>query len=198
MNPIPIISPLLSAIAVLLMTLPQGIKNGLYYNHHAILSGDWWQLITGHLLHSDTSHLVWNVVALLVLGSIIERRSRGLLLCSLFAGVVAVNLLLLSPFSHILMYCGLSGVLNTLLGVALYCYWRETRSPAIPAVAVLCLGKMVIETYTGQALITDTAWPAYPAAHWAGLVSAPVVIGLYFHSQARALFPGHMEGTYGR
>ena len=55
-----------------------------------------WQWLTAHFVHISTEHLLWNVVALLLLGCIIEQNSRFALLLALFAGVIGVNAYLLS------------------------------------------------------------------------------------------------------
>ena len=97
----------------------------LYFAPTEIAGGQAWRLLTGHLVHADLNHLFWNALGLLVLGVLIERHSRRLLGIALLAGTVAVNLLLL--VSGLDYYCGLSGVLNTLLVVALWLEWRSTR-----------------------------------------------------------------------
>ena len=176
---LPILSLALAIVASALMLLPQTIHQVLYFDHSALAAGKLWPLVSGHWVHADVQHLLWNVAALLVLGSIIEVRSRKLLLYSLFVGMLSVDLLLYSPYSHIARYCGLSGLLNTLLGVALFIYWCETRSLAIIGIGVLCVGKIVVELFSGQAVITNISWPPYAVAHIAGLMGTPMAIGLY-------------------
>jgi len=166
----------LGALACLLMLVPQAVQQSLYLDLTLLNQGHWWVLISGHWLHADMHHLAWNVIALMILAALIERRSRRLLLLSTLAGMICVDLLLLSPFTAIQRYCGLSGLLNTLLGVALYLYWKETRSMLIVLTAVLCVGKIGLEMYSGQSLFTDTSWPPFAASHLAGALGVPVAL----------------------
>jgi len=78
-----------------------------------------WTLISAHFIHSDFEHLVWNVGAFLILGSIIEQFSRQDLILSIFIGMLSVNLYLLL-FYDLNAYVGFSGVLNSVLIVSLF------------------------------------------------------------------------------
>jgi len=171
---------LILCLATILITLfPESIKSLLYFDHAQINVGKIWTLITGHWVHADAQHLLWNILGLGVLGCVIERYSRRLFLLSLCTGMLAVNVLLMSPLCDLLRYCGLSGVLNTLLGVALYCRWAETKSPWIILVGVLSILKTIIELQAGSSIFTDISWPPYPPAHLAGLLATPITLTLY-------------------
>lgn len=160
------------------MLLPLAVHNGLYFDYHQLYGGRWLGLITGHWMHADFQHLAWNVSALAILGAMIEARSRTLLLRSIVVGTICVDLLLLSPYSDLQRYCGLSGLLNTLLGVALYRFWRETRSLVVVLTAVLSVAKIALEMHSGQAIFTDVAWPPFAMAHLAGITGAPLALML--------------------
>lgn len=142
-------------------------------------------MLGGHWLHVDTEHLLWNVSALAVLGAIIETCSRRLLFASLLIGMAGVDLLLLSPLGNIETYCGLSGILNTLLGVTLLILWQRTHSRIVLTVAALSLMKISVEIALGASLFTSTQWPPFALAHLAGLAAAPV-----------AFFVGHPPKSY--
>ena len=186
MKRFPFITLLISALACLLMLLPATAHNALYFDHQQLARGHFWVLLTGHWIHADVQHLAWNVTALAVLAAILETRSRRLLLWSLCIGTVCVDLLLLSPLSLLQRYCGLSGLLNTLLGVALYQYWRETRSTLVILVAILCIAKIALEIFSGQSVFTDISWPPFAMAHLAGMLGVPWVI-----SASKANNSGH-------
>jgi rhomboid family GlyGly-CTERM serine protease len=158
------------------MLLAPATQELLYFDLQRLTQGNFWVLFTGHWIHADIEHLIWNVAALAALAAIIEKRSRRLLLWSLVVGMVCVDLLLLSPVSHLQRYCGLSGLLNTLLGVALYSYWRETRSAVVILVGILSIAKIALELISGQSVFTDISWPPFAMAHLAGIVGAPLVV----------------------
>jgi rhomboid family GlyGly-CTERM serine protease len=173
---LPLVSMALCALACLLMLLPPAVHERLYFDHRLLRGGDVVGLVSGHWIHADGGHLAWNVAALSILAAVIERHSRRLLLHSLAVGTACVDLLLLSPLSAIQRYCGLSGLLNTLLGVALYLCWRETRSAMVPLMGAACLAKIALESLTGHSLFTDISWPPFPAAHLAGMAGAALVL----------------------
>ena len=110
MRKLPIITIALCALCTGLMLLPPRIHELLYYDSTAIATGNLWGLLSAHLIHADVSHWFWNTLALAVLGGFIETRSPKLLAYSLLAGIVSVDMLLLSPVAEINRYCGLSGV----------------------------------------------------------------------------------------
>ena len=167
-------------MAALLMALPPGLQAALYWNKACWQQGQWWGALSGHWLHADVGHLGWNLLALVVIGSIIEQHSRRLLLHSLVAGMLAVDLLLISGITAVERYCGLSGVINTLLFVALWLLWRQTHSKLVLVTAAAAVLKILVELQTSQSLLTDISWPPFPAAHLAGLAATPLVIW-YWH-----------------
>ena len=156
-------------------------KTQLYFSAAEIYKGQAWRLISGHLMHADLQHLLWNCLGLVVLGTLLEYRSRRALITSLGAGIIFVNALLLTPFSQLDYYCGLSGVLNTLLLVALWIEWKLTRSWLIIALAFGSIAKVLVETSQGISIVTDISWPPYTWSHLAGLLGGLVVI--YIHTR---------------
>lgn len=166
----------LGALSCLLMLLPPEIQTKGYFDYDRVIAGEYWRLITGHWLHGDAEHLLWNVAGLVILASIIERRSCRLLLASIAIGMLSVDMLLLSAASSVQYYIGLSGMLNTLMAVVLAIYWYETQSPIVILVALLCVGKIVVEMSSGHAIFTDTSWPSYAIAHLAGFLGASFLL----------------------
>lgn len=147
-----------------------------YFSADRIAAGEVWRLLTGHFAHADRAHLLWNGLGLAVLGLLIEARSGRLLLATLGTGIAAVSILLLSPYSRLDYYCGLSGVLNTLLLVALWLEWRRTRSGLVIAIACGAVAKAVIEVSLGASVVTHISWPPYAWSHVAGLVGGLLLI----------------------
>lgn len=159
----------------------------LFFGITEIHNGQAWRLLTGHLVHADWNHLAWNAIGLIVLGILIERRSRRLLFLALLAGTASVNLLLLH--SGLDYYCGLSGVLNALLVVALWLEWKVSRSGWVIAVAIACAAKVILEISLGDSLISQISWPPYAWSHLAGMAGGVVAILLGdFRTQARKKF----------
>lgn len=146
------------------------------YDRVAIAHGEWWRLLSGHWMHSDGGHLTWNLGALLALGWIVEARNRVALLAGLLAGTIGVDLMLWLALPELTRYCGMSGVLNTVLLFALATLWRDATAPVLLATGMLSFAKIVVEIWSGQALLTSTAWASIPQAHLAGWLIGLVLI----------------------
>ena len=94
--------------------------------------GEWWRLVTGHWVHSDVEHAAWNIAALAVLGALFERRLGNGMLVALAVGTLGVDAWLLTGLSAPDAYCGLSGILNSLLAAGLLALGRERPHPSLP------------------------------------------------------------------
>jgi rhomboid family GlyGly-CTERM serine protease len=151
-------------------------KTVLYFNAADITRGETWRIVTGHFMHADVEHLLWNCLGLAVLGMLIEQRSWRMWWVALGVGVVSVSALLLSPFSQLEYYCGLSGVLNTLLLIALWLEWQATRSWLIMVIAGGSVAKAVIEVSLGASIMTHISWPPYTWSHVAGLIGGLILV----------------------
>jgi rhomboid family GlyGly-CTERM serine protease len=165
---------LLALIAGLHWLVPD--RSVLWFSADAIAQGETWRFISGHFVHIDTGHLLWNALGLAILGVLIEWRSRALLFSALLTGIVAVGFLLLTPASPLENYCGLSGVLNALLAVALWMEWRASRSWLVIAIACGSLAKVVTEVSTGVSIVSDVSWPPWAWSHAAGLLGGICVM----------------------
>ncbi|MGD8938244.1 MAG: rhombosortase [Gammaproteobacteria bacterium] len=87
----------------------------LRYDRDAILAGQLWRIVTGHLVHLGWSHLAMNLAGLgliwVIFGSHIPWR-RWLVILLVGAIGTSVFMLLFNP--QLRWYVGLSGVLHTL------------------------------------------------------------------------------------
>lgn len=146
------------------------------FDRSAIAGGEWWRLISGHLIHSDGQHLLWDVTALVVIGWMLERDRPALFAWGLLAGVVVVNTWLWIGMPELERYCGLSGILHTVLCLLLVSLWHVSFRPIVIMMGVLIVGKVALEWWTNQALLTQTAWPSVPIVHFAGLCAGLVVL----------------------
>ncbi len=162
------------------------VPEALYFNAEQIIQGELWRYITGHLVHSDTQHLILNLAAFIILSALIEQHSRLLLFTALFTGIVFINFYLFSS-NEITNYAGLSGVLNTLLVIALYQQWQLHTKP-LPLTGYLSVtiylvsaAKIMYELYTRNSLFSHTLWPSLPQTHLTGFI-AGTILALMIHS----------------
>ena len=151
--------------------------------------GEVWRWASGHLLHTSPTHLLWNLLALAVLGALVEHHSRRLLLASLAAGAGTVSLwfFVQNGFTY---YVGWSGVLNTLLVTALFSQYappdgdveapdRRAHNTLLGGIAVAALLKNIAEFESGMSLTAVGPWPAAPGAHLAGFAGGVALLLAY-------------------
>ena len=184
-------SMLMGVVAVLAYLLPGAAPEALVFDRVAIAQGEWWRLITAHWVHSDLTHAGWDIAALLLLGALFEARLQWRLPVVLLLATIGVDIWLWWGEPVLNYYCGLSGILNGLLMAGLLRFWRDTRHPVVLLTGMAAVLKIVVEMNSGQALLTQTAWPSVPAVHAAGLISglisARVIIDLFKDPQAQGM-----------
>jgi rhomboid family GlyGly-CTERM serine protease len=150
-------------------------------------AGEPWRLLTGHLVHGTTYHLLWNLAALVTLGFLFEDvLRRGLWSLALASGLtVGLGVIALDP--ELAAYRGLSGLLNGLwVGGALVAA-RLERGRGNRGLARLYLAcvladllKIAVEAGSGGALFTDEArlgGTPVPLAHALGALGAMLWLG---------------------
>ncbi len=147
----------------------------LVFDRQAVAQGEWWRLITGHWVHSEARHLIWDLAGLAVLGISFERLLGWRLLGALAAGMLAVDGWLWWGLPGLSRYCGLSGILNALLATGVLAVWHESRHPLALVLGALATAKLGLDLYTGQSFVADLAWPSVPTAHLAGLMAGLII-----------------------
>jgi rhomboid family GlyGly-CTERM serine protease len=172
---LPWCSILLSAGAVVAYLVLGAAPEAWVFDRVAIAQGEWWRLVTGHWVHSDLAHAGWDITALLLLGALFEVRLQWRLPLALLIGTVGVDAWLWWGDPALHYYCGLSGILNSLLIVGLLQLWRDWRHPLILLTGMGAAMKILVEINAGQALLTQTTWPSVPTAHAAGFLCGLVL-----------------------
>jgi len=167
---------LLSAGAVVAYLILGAAPEAWVFDRVAIAQGEWWRLIAGHWMHSDLMHAVWDIAALLLLGTLFEARLQWRLPWALLVATVGVDAWLWWGDPALQYYCGLSGILNSLLVVGLLQFWRDYRHPLILLTGVGAALKIIVEINAGQALLTQTAWPSVPTVHAVGFLCGLVFV----------------------
>lgn len=183
---IPFWTLLLCGIATLVFLVPS-LGAAAIYDRNLISGGAWWRLFTGNLAHLSALHLAYDVVALLVIGSIIELRgdrSVWLLYCT--AGA-AIGLAVYMTCPELRFYGGLSGIVSAALvylcmdGLRDADGWRWVCRLALVLVTI----KIGIEFMLGTSLLASATHQPFvpvPVSHLAGACSALLVFALTRHA----------------
>jgi len=148
---------LLSVCVVLLVIQSGGAtaQLALRYDRDALAAGQWWRLLTGHVIHLGYEHAVLDVAGLALLWALFARdySARGWLLIigmSIFG--IDAGLWLLSSTTQ--WYVGSSGVLHGVLAAGTCAHLRR-REPDGWLLALLLIGKLIYEQTLGALPLTS-------------------------------------------
>ena len=141
------------------------VTAALRYERGAVLDGEWWRLLTGHLVHADAAHLAWNLAgAALVWWLFGAEYGRAEWAAILFASAAAIDVAFLGAMPGLDWYVGLSGVLHGCMAAGLAAWLARARDPLVLAVAVLFAAKLGWEHWQG------------PLPFTAGTLALPVIV----------------------
>lgn len=161
---------LLCGTSVLFAWGGEAVRLALRYERTAVMDGEYWRLLTGHLVHGTPAHLVLNMAGLGLIAALFPRdySLRQWLLVALASGAaIAVGFVLFEP--QLQWYVGLSGVLHGALAAGAVAWWRhESRFMAL-ALSVILVGKLTWEQLQG-ALPLSGDMPVIVNAHLYGAV----------------------------
>lgn len=140
--------PLLLGLCVLLLG-SDSAAHLLRYQRTAVMDGEWWRLLSGHLVHLGPVHLGLNLAGLALVwalfGPRLSHAAWGLVLLLSALGC-GLGLYWFSP--GLIWYVGLSGVLHGLFVAGALAEWRvDPRSSAV-LLAVLA-AKLLWEQLAG-------------------------------------------------
>lgn len=148
----------------------------LIYDRLMISQGEIWRLLTAHLVHLDREHLILNLAALLVMGSLLEYFQSKWLLPALITGVLVITAGLWFTMSSLIYYCGFSGVLNTILILVVWSVWIKYRDPLVLLLGAVNILKIIVEGVIGKTLFSSILWPPIPEAHFFGVLGGLIMI----------------------
>lgn len=156
----------------------------LQWQREALADGQYWRLLTAHLVHLDLRHLLLNLFGLFLICELLWddmaiEHALTLLLFSAFG----VSLLLWTGQPQLLWYAGLSGVLHGLwagcAGLALL-----RNKTLFNAVAVLLLAAK-LACQSDNSVGSLAGMPVVPVAHLYGALSGLIWLALHQLQQSR-------------
>ena len=168
----------LTALMATLYLLGQPVFNLFVYAREATQQGEMWRFFTGHLVHLNADHLFWDLLAFLILGTVVELDNRRSLLTVLLASIVGVNLWLWFCAAHLGAYSGLSGALTGVVVVAAVRQWKRSNNWMFLWVLAGTVAKIIYEMTTHKTLFTHLSAYAVPGAHLAGFLAGALYVWL--------------------
>lgn len=171
---------------VLLSLLGESGRLALRYQRDAVLQGEYWRLVTGHLVHGSLQHLILNTAGLGLIAALFPRDYswRAWLLVALFS-VLAIDAGFVFYEPQLLWYVGLSGVLHGALAAGAIAWWRNESKLLALVLSVIFLGKLAWEQWHG-ALPLSGGLPVVVDAHLYGALGgalAGFILWLQAHRQ---------------
>src|ERR1700733_9585488 len=169
---------LLLAVCLLLLIIQSGgaaAQLALRYDRDFLAAGQWWRLLTAHVVHLGYEHAVLDVAGLALMWALFARdySLRGwLLILALSAAGIDAGLWLLSSTTQ--WYVGSSGVLHGVLAAGTCAHLRR-REPDGWVLALFLVGKLVYEQVQG-ALPLTAGGAVIVDAHLYGAVAGSVAV----------------------
>ncbi len=147
------------------------VKDCLEYQRQAISSGQWWRLLSAHLVHLNLTHLLMNSAALIVIWGLVSPATSNTRCWTIIAiSMLGISLSLILWNPNLVWYVGLSGVLHGLVVAAIYSLLKQNhRIFAILLFSGLCL-KLVTEQRYGSSMSVT-----------ASIIGGPVIVDAHFY-----------------
>ncbi|MBT8097667.1 MAG: rhombosortase [Woeseia sp.] len=127
----------------------ESVRLLLRYARSDIENGQFWRLLSGHLVHLGWSHLLMNSLALLGIWLLVGRNLRTMEWLVAFGVIIAgmdAGFWWLDP--QLVWYVGLSGLLHGLLVAGLLAGWRDRPVESL-VLGGLLIAKLVYEQWLG-------------------------------------------------
>lgn len=172
---------LLGATLVLLACGGESWRQALQYERDAVLGGQYWRLMSGHLVHGTVLHLALNGAGVGLICLLFPRHfSLGgwLLIGALSTATIDLGFVLLEP--QLQWYVGFSGVLHGALAAGAIASWRQDSRPFALLLTAFLAGKLIWEQWHG-ALPLAGSLPVVVDAHLYGALGGAVaglILGL--------------------
>jgi rhomboid family GlyGly-CTERM serine protease len=164
--------------ACLLLCLPalsgEALRTLLRYERAGLAAGQWWRLLTAHLVHLDLHHALLNAAGLALMWALFERDySPRQWLGIVLGGMAAIDAGLWLRDSTVLWYVGSSGALHGIMAAGTLAHLRQGERDGWLLAGIL-LVKLAYEQSVG-ALPLSGSDPVVVDAHLYGVLGGGAV-----------------------
>jgi rhomboid family GlyGly-CTERM serine protease len=175
----PIWTLLICSLSTVIFFVP-AIGSVLIYDRQSILAGEWWRLITGNLVHLSMMHFLYDVLALLVVGTITELRGDKYLWLVYLASGTAIGVIVYMTLPELRFFGGLSGIVTAAMVYLCLNGLRDSgyRSWLWLFALIIVVTKIGIESMFGMSLLSASAKQPFvpvPESHLVGACMALLV-----------------------
>ena len=161
---------LLAVCGVLLLPVLAGDagREALRYDRAALAAGEWWRLLTAHIVHLDFDHAALNSLGTVLMWALFARDYRPLgWLVIVLVSIVAIDAGLWLRDSTIAWYVGSSGALHGVMAAGTLAHLRR-RDLDGWLLAVFIVVKLAYEQSAGALPFTDSHAGVVVDAHLYG------------------------------
>lgn len=147
--------------------------NSFVWQRDALNEGDYWRLLSAHLVHLSPRHLLINLLALWLVSELMcdTLSSVQWILLSLMSALgISLGLWLLQP--QLQWYAGLSGVLHGLWSGGAAYRWRVERKKIFLLALLALFVRLMINVQVSE------EFPVIAVAHWYGACSGLLWLAL--------------------
>src|SRR5579859_2752654 len=168
---------LLAACALLLLPELAGDagRAALRYDRTALAAGQWWRLLSAHIVHLDLDHAVLNSLGLVLMWALFARDYRPLQwLVIVLGAIAAIDAGLWLRDSTIAWYVGSSGALHGVMAAGTVAHLRR-RDLDGWILAVFIVLKLAYEQSAGALPFSDSPSGVVVDAHLFGTIGGACV-----------------------
>lgn len=167
----------IAIIVVVVAIAGEPVREALQWHRASIAEGEWWRLLTAHLVHLDLMHASVNAAVLVLLAVLfghVYSLSRHAVNALVGMLVIDAGLYMLGDLDW---YVGLSGVLHAMAAAAVVRLIITRGDPLAWGVAVFGFAKIVYENLAGAMPFTAQGTLVVTDAHLLGVL-AGMAVGL--------------------
>lgn len=176
------------AVALLLLPLIGGpaLRDAWRYEREAVAAGQWWRLLSCHLVHLDAGHAVLNAAGLALLWALFARSYRlGSWLLAIAISTAAIGCGFWFLSTQLAWYVGASGLLHGVFACGCIAMMRARDRIGFIA-GVVFVAKLAWEQWHGP-LPFERADQVVTVAHLYGAIGGTLA-GLLLRPRAQGLY----------
>jgi rhomboid family GlyGly-CTERM serine protease len=171
---------LLIACAILLLPELGGDAGRalLRYDRAGLAAGQWWRLLTAHVVHLDLEHAALNTLGLVLMWALFARDYRpGQWALIVLSAITAIDAGLWLRDSTVIWYVGSSGALHGVMAAGTLAHLRR-RDLDGWLLAAFIIVKVAYEQHTGALPFSDSGAGVIVDAHLFGALGGLVVAAI--------------------